>query len=338
MEGDEVERTIMLTGRSTYIISLPKSWLRSMGVGKGDKLKLYRRGPNEILITTSMIEPKDSGCKVVEISPKRTQMMRAALSCYIDGCTRIILRAKGKSFLPTHLEDLREFVKRNIIGAEIVSESSKEVVIQVFLGPPEFPFDQALRRVYWIMSNMMNNLLKVLEEECDEELASSIVKSDDDVDRLVYYLSRQLKMSLRSVKVMEETGLTDLKDAVDYGLIVKFLERIADHIVNSARIFMGENHIGRELRTKMVKALKEAKSNFDDAIEALFSLDYERIEDIVERSRKLRWKLKDLINRSTKEERGVLSLLAEHLARVSEYSSDIAEIVMSMALRRTRKK
>jgi len=183
----------------------------------------------------------------------------------------------------------------------------------------------------------MNNLLKVLEEECNGELVSSIVKSDDDVDRLVYYLSRQLKMSLRSVKIMEETGLTDPKDAIDYGLIVKFLERIADHIVNSARIFEGENHISRRLRTRIVEALKEAKQNFDDAVEALFSLDYERIEDIVERSRKLRWKLKDLINRSTREERGVLSLLAEHLARVSEYSSDIAEIVMNMALRRTKK-
>ncbi|MGC8932348.1 MAG: PhoU domain-containing protein [Candidatus Methanodesulfokora sp.] len=306
-------RTVQLTGRSTYIISLPKEWMEQMGIGKGDKLRLVRKN-SEISIYPEEVKLKEEE-KVVKVIPEKGSMIRAVLSCYMEGYNRIEITPVKGVFSLGDLEELREFIKRGLIGAEIVMENRNRVVINVLLGPPQLPFSQALMRLYWMVSRMMDYLEELVKGE--ESVRDAVIKSDDDVDRLCYYLLRQLKLSIKNIKVLKESGLEDLSAAIDYSLVVKFLERISDHVVGIAKV------MGKE-REGVAEALELSRRIFESAFESISSLNYEKAERTIEESKRMRERLMGLIKDN---------LLMEHIARISEYSGDIAEIAVDISLR-----
>ncbi|MGC9104572.1 MAG: PhoU domain-containing protein [Candidatus Methanodesulfokora sp.] len=306
-------RTVQLTGRSTYIISLPKEWMEQMGIGKGDKLRLVRKN-SEISIYPEEVKLKEEE-KVVKVIPEKGSMIRAVLSCYMEGYNRIEITPVKGVFSLGDLEELREFIKRGLIGAEIVMEDRNRVVINVLLGPPQLSFSQALMRLYWMVSRMMDYLEELVKGE--ESVRDAVIKSDDDVDRLCYYLLRQLKLSIKNIKVLKESGLEDLSAAIDYSLVVKFLERISDHVVGIAKV------MGKE-REGVAEALELSRRIFESAFESISSLNYEKAERTIEESKKMRERLMGLIKDN---------LLMEHIARISEYSGDIAEIAVDISLR-----
>ena len=51
MEEQEEARKIQFTGKSSYIVSLPKSWINEMGLKRGDQVRMHRQGTNEIIVS-----------------------------------------------------------------------------------------------------------------------------------------------------------------------------------------------------------------------------------------------------------------------------------------------
>ncbi|MCK5904749.1 MAG: AbrB/MazE/SpoVT family DNA-binding domain-containing protein, partial [Gammaproteobacteria bacterium] len=45
--GDET-RKIQFTGKSTYIISLPKQWITELGLKQGDRVSVDRKGVSSL--------------------------------------------------------------------------------------------------------------------------------------------------------------------------------------------------------------------------------------------------------------------------------------------------
>ncbi|PNV77762.1 MAG: hypothetical protein C0200_04520 [Thermoproteota archaeon] len=276
--------------------------MEQMGIGKGDKLRLVRKN-SEISIYPEEVKLKEEE-KVVKVIPEKGSMIRAVLSCYMEGYNRIEITPVKGVFSLGDLEELREFIKNR-----------NRVVINVLLGPPQLPFSQALMRLYWMVSRMMDYLEELVKGE--ESVRDAVIKSDDDVDRLCYYLLRQLKLSIKNIKVLKESGLEDLSAAIDYSLVVKFLERISDHVVGIAKV------MGKE-REGVAEALELSRRIFESAFESISSLNYEKAERTIEESKRMRERLMGLIKDN---------LLMEHIARISEYSGDIAEIAVDISLR-----
>ena len=48
--GDET-RKIQFTGKSTYIISLPKRWITELGLKQGDRVSVDRKGISSLHVT-----------------------------------------------------------------------------------------------------------------------------------------------------------------------------------------------------------------------------------------------------------------------------------------------
>ena len=42
MELDEITRILQITGGSTYVISLPKKWIRELNIEQGTQIKIQR--------------------------------------------------------------------------------------------------------------------------------------------------------------------------------------------------------------------------------------------------------------------------------------------------------
>ena len=74
MEEQEEARKIQFTGKSSYIVSLPKSWINEMGLKRGDQVRMHRQGTNEIIVSPQKlrIRKMTNDGAIIEIDATKT--------------------------------------------------------------------------------------------------------------------------------------------------------------------------------------------------------------------------------------------------------------------------
>jgi phosphate uptake regulator len=75
-----------LTGKSTYIVSLPKKWVEEVGIEKGDSLTVIpRKDKTLLLVPKSMKRPDKPQDIVINVAPaeKIGPIIRKVVSHYL---------------------------------------------------------------------------------------------------------------------------------------------------------------------------------------------------------------------------------------------------------------
>ena len=117
-----------------------------------------------------------------------------------------------------------------LMGAEITADSTNEITIQILINLIELSIDGAFKRMLHLSKSMQNDSLLALKEN-NKELAQEVINSDDDVDRFSFYIIRQLTIAVENDHMLEEMGFSNTRDCLGYRIIVKNIERLADHAV-----------------------------------------------------------------------------------------------------------
>lgn len=60
MSNREETRRIQFTGKSSYIVSLPKQWVNELGLKQGDQITISREGRSSLKITPVKEQTKSS--------------------------------------------------------------------------------------------------------------------------------------------------------------------------------------------------------------------------------------------------------------------------------------
>jgi phosphate uptake regulator len=334
----EEVRKIQLTGRSTFIVSLPKKWVISMGLRAGDQLVIAQEGPSLVITPKGLARPRAGlGEAVLRISENDTsgKIVRAIIAAYLNGYDPIRVVAAEGQIKPLHRNVIRDLVRKKLVGVEILSDAHHEMTLKVLVGYAELSIDNAFRRLYLITSSLLENALKALTT-LDGELASNVIELDDEVDRMSFYIIRQLKVAVQDNKVMQEIGLSNPREVLAYRVLVKFVERIADH---SAKIAEVVRSLKARPDESTLRGLLEmgsfAKSVFEASVEAFFKRDYQLAEEVVSKVKEAIAKeaslIKEVVHRAGDLSADV-TLIVESLKRISDYSSDIAEIVLNLSI------
>lgn len=220
-----------------------------------------------------------------------------------------------------------------MIGAEVLSESSKELEIRVLIGHPELSLENALRRACNIIISMYDDTLTALKT-LDRNIAREIVSIDDEVDRLYLYMIRQLKAAVENDRVLKVSGLSSPRDCLGYRVIVKFVERIADHLVKIAEnITLLDASIGVSVVEKIFEISLFAKNMFEEALNSLYKNDYILADNVIAKAKSISIIENEFINLIEKindANVSILRLIVESIRRTAEYASDISEIVLNL--------
>jgi phosphate uptake regulator len=234
-------------------------------------------------------------------------------------------------------EMVKEFVRKKLVGTEIVADSRKEMTLQILLSYPQLSVNDALRRMHVIASSMHRDAITALLEKKDD-LALEVSETDDEVDRFNFYIIRQLKAAVQDENTVREIGLTNARDCLGIRLIAKSIERIADHAVSIARnVPRVRNALGESMAMGFREFSGFAIAGFDDALKSLFAGDYSLADDVIERKRKIESFERDetaevLAARLDAESTSSLRLIVDSLRRTMEYASDIAEVVLNLTV------
>ena len=119
-EKSEVRR-IQFTGRSTYILSLPKRWIDEMNLKPGNPVTIVREPNNTLSIVPNELRIKGSNNEVTALifqDESGSSLRRKVVSMYLSGYNVINLRSNTERIMPSQRDALRDVVRRNFVGTE----------------------------------------------------------------------------------------------------------------------------------------------------------------------------------------------------------------------------
>jgi phosphate uptake regulator len=333
----EETRKVQLTGKSTYIVSLPKKWVTSMGLKAGSQIVVSKQSDASLLLTPKELvkktKPEEASIAVSEKDDPNT-IARKIVALYLVGYNVIRIKAKDERITSLQRNLIKDLTRRKLVGTEIISDSPSEMRLQILLSYPELSVENALRRMCLIAVSMHEDAARALRD-FDKKLAQDVVALDDEVDRFSLYIIRQLKSAVQSESILKDIGLSNQRDCLGYRVIVKSVERIADHAVKVAEnVITLDKKIDDYSVQKISRMSSSAVSVFDDSTKALYKKDYALADNAVAKAKTIVQMENDIIKAITKRleshEVSNVRMILESIRRTAEYASDIAEIVLNL--------
>jgi phosphate uptake regulator len=327
------ERRLQVTGGSTYIVSLPKWWINAVGLGKGDAVSLSPQPGGGLLILPARSRGRErrSGVLVARSLEDREEVVRKLLAMYLAGYDAIEVRFEdqGMAELRSYLKSI---VRHKMVGVEVVDESQSSIVVRCLLRYSELPLRSVVDRMRVLSLLMVQDAVKAVMEG-DAPLAQDVISRDDDVDRLYFLSTRQLRDAISNPVVAGEIGLRSPGDALGYRLITKSLERVADHATSIAQATFTVGRLPERLSDRFAELSSMAVNVVEDSVRALNLMD----ERVAMRSISLAQevvKYEERLGREAFDASAVIAagvrLMLESVRRVAEYGSDIAEATLNM--------
>lgn len=299
-------RKIQFTGRSSYIISLPKKWVKEHNLKQGDTVPLTINPDGSITIFPS--EPKDvSEKKVLALSEEFSPDMaiRLVISAYIQGYDVLEIRLPGE--MPIYKVKIRK-VLQSLPGVEIILDEPMRIVAKSLLDEDEVNLAELLWRIRSIILSMLGDL-ELLIGTGDGEIRRDMNDLENELDRFYFLIVRTVNRLLSKHTVVEESGIARRTfDLMGILFIARNIERIGDHII---RIAENPDDID-------VQYLRE---KFEAMVAQIEKRDLKAID-------KLMLELRAMIKATDYRQ----SIAKESFRRILEYLENIGETIINMAI------
>ncbi|KUH32249.1 MULTISPECIES: phosphate uptake regulator PhoU [Thermococcus] len=300
-------RKIQFTGRSSYIISLPKKWVREHGLSQGDVVPLSINPDGSITIFPK--EPKEiSERKVLTISREYSPDMavRLVISAYIQGYDVLEIVLSGE--MPLYKVRMRK-VLQSLPGVEIILDEPQRMVAKSLLDEEEVNLAELLNRIRSLIMSMLGDLELLIQNPGEEEILRDINDLENELDRFYFLIIRAVNRILTKRGVTEESGIIRRTfDLLGILFIVRNIERIGDHIT---RIAENPGEVN-------VPYLKE---KFGQMMAQIEERDLTKIDRLM---LELKGEIRSIDYRQ--------SIALESYRRILEYLENIGETIINMAL------
>lgn len=327
-------RKVYVSGGSTYVISLPKKWVKRANLKAGDSLVVTEQG-SSLLIETSIVE-KESKVKEIKISKitSNEALERIIIAFYLVGYDTIRIKLDRKDHLP-YRKSIRKILDY-LIGVEIVEDTDDAMTLEIMVDYKRMMTAQILQRIYSINRSMLLDLGKALKT-VDIGLAKDVIIREREIDRLYFLVVRQLKSAVEYQQIAEKLGIENQRDCLGYRIAVKALERIADHIENIAKSYIQLLEIQKDTPLNdFIKLNNDIIVIFEKSVQALFTRNHALAEKIFQELKEVKKSHSDLSNELLQPQNIQSAILQkamlDSLGRIASYSGDIAEIAINMSV------
>jgi len=325
-------RRVQMTGGSSYIITLPKEWVKKSNIEKNDPVGLLTQSDGTLLITSEMNKKSQQREKQFEVSERsnETYFFRKLIGAYISGYNSIIVKSKGR-ITPQIRKTIRKFIQTTI-GQEVVEETDNKIILKDLLNPAEMPFHKSIKRMHIMVKGMYEDALNSIQTK-DKKLAEDVILRDNEVDRLHWLIARQNNILNRNVNFAEKMGIT-IEDATTSYLISKRIERIGDHIIKIAENYLSiiDKKIDQKLIDKIISSAKFSIEILNKSIGSYSKKDIKEANEDIELVETLNKKCEEVQTIVLKQE-PIVALSAgyilESIGRIGEYAEDISETVIN---------
>src|SRR5688572_9298146 len=184
-------RKIQVTGGSTHVVSLPKKWVDRTGLGRSDTVAIHEEPDGSLLLIPHSEGKIASRTLTVTLPalPSEEEVVRRLVGAYLAGADEIHVRSASK--MDPKVRQIIRDITRDLVGVEILEESANAMTLQDLVGVADMDLRKTLSRMQRIARIMYDDAVMALQAR-DIEAAQSVAQRDDELDRLLWMVSKQM--------------------------------------------------------------------------------------------------------------------------------------------------
>lgn len=236
-------RKLIAFGKNSYVISVPKDWIKQNKLKKGDKVYVDDQTAELKITPQENLRPKEKSSINININGKSDQMIETEIvSAYLTN--HHIIEILGED-----IKNKLVFIKKvalNLAGMELMEQTSSKMVFKDFLNVWEVSIANIVRRMDITIRSMLDDCHKANSTQDYE----SIVERDQDVNRLAFMAFKVIRDANMNPPLQKHYELNHL-DLLNIWDIITRLEKIGDQTKRIAR-----HMIKSKLKTKSKKDIK----------------------------------------------------------------------------------
>ena len=328
-------------GHSTLTVSLPRDWVRQVGLKQGGVVTLRLSEFGELIVTpgSEMESEEMTICKInADACKDRELLTRIITGNYILGRDTIIVSCTDE-MSSEQLNEIRSATRR-LSGLGIVEQTPQEAVIQCFLDPSKYPITGLLARLHKVAVSMLETSMQALMDR-RFSLALEVLELENEADRLYWLILRQIFRAISKIPLSRHVGIESATHAVGYRAVSKYLEEIADcseAIANQILSMSDERHVQySSVIDEICKFGAETLGVSKGAMDAFSMLDIGLANRIVDRSKRveeMEKSLTELVVTSVQDRKLALALrgVVWNLAQISRSAQMVSEVAMNRYL------
>jgi phosphate uptake regulator len=334
-------RKVQRVGHSTLTVSLPRDWVRQVGLRQGGVVTLRLSEFGELIVTpgSEMESEEMTVCKInADACTDREFLARMITGNYILGRDTIIVSSSNE-LKPEQLTEIRTLTRR-LSGLGIVEQTGKETVIQCFLDPSKFPITGLLSRLHKVSVSMLETALQALSDR-KFSLALEVLELENEADRLYWLILRQIFRAISKIPLSRHVGIESATHAVGYRAVSKYLEEMADSTESIANLIlsMADQDYTKysEVINEVCKFGAETLTTSKDTMDSFSLMDVELANRTIARSKEAEEREKSLTELvvSTVQDRKLAVALRGvvwNLMEISHSAQMVAEVAMNRYL------
>lgn len=325
-------RKIQVTGGSTHVVSLPKKWVDRTGLGRSDTVAIHEEPDGSLLLIPHSEGKVASRSLTVTLpaSASEEEVVRRLVGAYVAGADEIHIRAAGK--MDPKVRQIVRDITRDLVGVEILEESSSAMTLQDLVGVADMDLRKTLSRMQRIARIMYDDALAALQTR-DVEAAKAVASRDDELDRLLWMVSKQMHALLERPRLAAKLSVRPA-EALNLFLAARALERMGDHAAKICQnvVELKGDTVPKAVVESLVQQAELVRKVWDDAFASLKRPDFDQASaaaDRGEEAAKWRRTFPALVRGLDHASVGPLTLIADSIDRTRSYAIDLAETAMN---------
>jgi phosphate uptake regulator len=256
-----IKRKVIRHGPSSYIVSLPLSWIKKNNVSKGDELNVAESSNKIIISSNSDLMP---GAAEVDIGSSKDITPEIIRALYKKGVDEVNLL----SCLPSNFEIILNTLEQEAINYEII-ETTKSTCKLKCITSLTNEFDNVLRRVFLVTISLADEGLKIIEEKNFSSLGTITILEKSN-NKLTTFCRRYLN----------KVGAAGKEPIGPLYFIVELLEKIADEYKYLYEDFLKVDFDKINPSKKLISLYSEINNMFRLFYESFYKLEYSKIREI----------------------------------------------------------
>ncbi|MBO8182614.1 MAG: phosphate uptake regulator PhoU [Archaeoglobus sp.] len=277
-------RRLQFIGGSSYMISIPKNWVRNNNLEQGDEIVLNVEDECILIVPKKISESS----KIIKGHVRGLQqydeefLRRFIYAIYIQGLDEIVI--EDDKITPRILTKISEIV-RSMIGMEIIYAQDGKIVLRC-MNTPDFDFNGVLRRMYQIIESMIDGIIESIETK-DERALEEIKYFEVDLDRLYLLALREQHRRVKELSISVKWH--DLRMIIGARMVTKLIEEIADSLRDFSIYVKGLSDAN-----ELIKVLKEIKTAFSEMLKAYTESNLGMSEKVIKDTDRLLLEIRNL--------------------------------------------
>jgi phosphate uptake regulator len=294
-------RKLMAFGNSSYIVSLPKDWVKKNRLKKGDDI-LVEEKPHEIMLSAKEIHESKKDEITIEAESKSPQQLKTEItSAYINNFDIITVLGKGTALRIT------SEILHGLAGMEVIEETSTKITAKELLDINEVSLPTLVRRMDNIIRSMLGDLLIM-----KTSLVESVYSRDSEINRLTLIAFRTTRAACENPAVLRMFGMS-YWDATITKEITARLERFGDQIKRLARQVEAGALKEKAVMADFAELYGKISKRYGEVMSAYYSKDKQAFYSLESDSRKLLRDCDSFIDKHRKVEQAKMMEYLKHM-------------------------